>query len=1331
MKWNFNKTILKNLGDGMFTTLFGATAMNVSADESEIYQAALAGANSKPQVLIILDTSSHMREEVSYPYPEVYDPFIAYPPTSDTVGSSLVNSVFGAEKVYFSTESRTEYSAEDNTKFSAKDYNKQRYTAAEKQLSEYNAYLSREDKTKPFTISEEYKNFVKTIPERSGKFIRVEEMNCNAAVSNLDSALGAYSDYLTQWNTDLVLYSWTKIKPSSGLFDVLFTEHVECKQDLVNNEPKNPGFEHKVMLSVNSNSEARKDIADGEVDGYAADIDRQGFPNANKYTEWLNIPKKQLWWKAYDQNKTIFNDIDNENNNQPPMEEYKATLYSENLVKWAALKTENKVDINNNFALSQLQIAKKVIYELMLNTEDVDIGLEIFNSNEGTGLWDLVANNHGGRIISGIQPYDTETSRALLRNRVGDILTTRINRSALCESLYEGYLYLYGKNMEYGNKFSTLTKPMRDRSVEDNGKYKNPLKEWSETCQTEAYVIIISPGYHDITSNFFNWIKCWGINDHDHDKDANSKIKSLPGVDLTRAITIGNDCKKNYLPALSHWLANNDINDKTPEKERIVTYTIGLGSIEPTYDSDGNLIENSTATVNLPIDNKNLLLQTAEGGGGKFYNAMNANQLRDKLNLAIDDMKVKQGVVTAVETSTNTSNVTKNKEYVYYSMFAPNQTSNWSGNLRKLKISDNGELSAWKASASAASTLSTAVIEPAISEGLMFFNDDLYSGWSDTAGLNDVKIGGVAEALKNRTEDRNLYMTDRTNSNLILLNKANLLTVFGVSDDVDLANKIGVSEATLDGAISWLQGKNESGEFRDDIFGDPMHSNPLAVDYSDGNTRIFIGTNAGFFHAFKDDATQRKVTEEWAFIPKENINNALKLYLGSTTIEDRIYGIDSSPVLARNGSDHIISFGMRRGGNTLYSLTVNLEGGVTNPELNWLMSGSKNMDDVGTKLQTQIGQTWSTPVVTKVMRNKTQSDNDKPVLIFGGGYDVKKDECGAVVDNFCADDTVGNAIFIVDADSGDIIKSFNSTISGSISGSIASQVAVLDSNGDGYTDRIYAPDTSGNIYRADMPSVFDNDSIDTETWKMIMLASLGGTGTDDRRFFNPPSIVRTIKNGIAYDGLLIGSGDITRPNLDLTVDNYFFNIQDTNKNPVEWGKGKEYATAPSTILISNLNNVTYSFENNKSHVEEIKNLNVAGWRFKLGRTNADDTTSGEKSLGEAVVVNGIVHFNAYTPYDENNNNGQQCGTDKSGTSTYYSVNLLTGRTFTKPIELPNVLAKSISVHAASVSGASILRLLGVGKGDTDKDGNNPTGTVETDMKLEPHSTYRYFNETAQ
>ena len=222
MKWNFNKTIPKSLSVAMFATLLGAIAMNVSADESEIYQAALAGANSKPQVLIILDTSSHMRKKVSYPYPEVYDPFIAYPPTSDTVGNSLVNSVFGADKVYFSTGGSTEYSAEDSTKSSAKDYNQQRHAAAEKQLAEYNAYLSSEDKTKPFSISEEYKDFVKTIPGRSGKFIRVEEMNCNAAASNLDSALGAYSDYLTQWNSNLALYSWTKIKPSSGLFDVFF-----------------------------------------------------------------------------------------------------------------------------------------------------------------------------------------------------------------------------------------------------------------------------------------------------------------------------------------------------------------------------------------------------------------------------------------------------------------------------------------------------------------------------------------------------------------------------------------------------------------------------------------------------------------------------------------------------------------------------------------------------------------------------------------------------------------------------------------------------------------------------------------------------------------------------------------------------------------------------------------------------------------------------------------------------------------------------------------------------------------------------------------------------
>ena len=48
---------------------------------------------------------------------------------------------------------------------------------------------------------------------------------------------------------------------------------------------------------------------------------------------------------------------------------------------------------------------------------------------------------------------------------------------------------------------------------------------------------------------------------------------------------------------------------------------------------------------------------------------------------------------------------------------------------------------------------------------------------------------------------------------------------------------------------------------RGDIFGNPLHSKPVAIDYGNGDIRILIGTNAGFLHMFKDDDTNNKVSE--------------------------------------------------------------------------------------------------------------------------------------------------------------------------------------------------------------------------------------------------------------------------------------------------------------------------------------------------------------------------------------------------------------------------------------------------------------------------------------
>ena len=1288
------KGIFKQTGLAIPLVLSVFTAQ---ADEGEIYKTELT--NREPQVLIILDTSKHMNSVSDYPYPPIYDPSISYPPTPQTFGGRFAQNLINAEYVYY------------NNNAGISEINHTALTGiAQQQLALFEA-------GQQVTIDPRYNNFVATIPSwKSKEAFNAEEMNCYSALNYLDGELGAFSDTVKQrWDQDSVLlpffkFSWRELKIWDG-FSNLITNHVECETDIVNNEGRNPGYEHK-------DNEDGEDI-DGTLDGYNEVASRQGFPN---------LVKSYAWEDAYQKNaKNSL--VDSEDPNK-----YKTYLYSENLVKWADLKKNDDVDANGNFELANLQIAKKVVLDLMLKSKDIKIGLEVFNANATRFEWLDAANNHGGRILSGIQTYEDVDKVNALKKKVKQILTSNVNKSALCESLYEGYLYLYGKEMEFGDN-RLLSRPLRDRSVEETKagktKYKDPLIAWQDTCQNEAYVIIISRGYHDVSQSAFDWMPCRGpIDDHDHDDKANAAIKALPGVDTSKAEQVNSaDCNNNYLPVLSDWLANNDINaDPEDGVQRIVTYTVGIGD--------------------LPAGNRRLLEKTAEYGDGEFYKATNANELRTELETAFADIIARQqAVASAISTSVNSTNATQSNEFVYYSMFLPNPTSRWQGNLRKFKVTNDGILSAWTEAASAGTGTTVATV-PALAAGDdSFFNDELYSGWSSESGLSEVSRGGVAAALRERRTPRNIYITDANDSELLALNKDNLKSAFTVSTDAELAIALGISTDKLSSAINWLQGRNEANEYRNDIFGDPMHSVPLVVEFPDNESadikakaRIFIGTNAGFFHAFKDNG--RAVEEEWAFIPKENIVNALKLNYQVTKAEERIYGIDSSAVDAsyidsHGVSQHMITFGMRRGGERYYSLNVSIGSTLANttvPELNWVIA---NDADAQVPAYPQLAQTWSIPVVTKIFRGDEDS-NAKPVLIFGGGYDSSKDHCGSNNVSVKCSDSTGRAIYIVDADSGDVLKSFTN---GDISDSIASQLAVLDSDGDGYADRIYAPDTSGNIYRVDMPRVLDirtNEfTMDTSKWRLFKLAALGGSHGNDRRFFNPPSIVRAKdSDGSAYDGLLLGSGDITSPNSNLLADNYFFNIKDNNVFPQVWGDSVGEKPAPEAIQFKNLSKISYNSLNGGENYTPVTGENsLHGWRYALNQFSEKPSGAksfGQKSLGVAVVINGVVHFNSYSPYSKDYvaKNGQ-CIVDQSGNSHYYQLDLNVGSTKTYK-RLPNTIAKDLAVHAAvNAAGEPVLRLLGAGKGEskTDADGvTTPTGTIDTKVTLTPRPIYRFMDE---
>ena len=105
--------------------------------------------------------------------------------------------------------------------------------------------------------------------------------------------------------------------------------------------------------------------------------------------------------------------------------------------------------------------------------------------------------------------------------------------------------------------------------------------------------------------------------------------------------------------------------------------------------------------------------------------------------------------------------------------------------------------------------------------------------------------------------------------------------------------------------------------------------------------------------------------------------------------------------------------------------------------------------------------------------------------------------------------TMGRGIMAIDGLNGDVIwqagpapagSSYSSTVAGMLY-SIASDLTVLDRDADGYVDRIYAPDTGGNIWRV------DTDDTDPANWTVTQLAALGGTGAHARKFLYPPDVV--------------------------------------------------------------------------------------------------------------------------------------------------------------------------------------------------------------------------------
>jgi type IV pilus assembly protein PilY1 len=152
--------------------------------------------------------------------------------------------------------------------------------------------------------------------------------------------------------------------------------------------------------------------------------------------------------------------------------------------------------------------------------------------------------------------------------------------------------------------------------------------------------------------------------------------------------------------------------------------------------------------------------------------------------------------------------------------------------------------------------------------------------------------------------------------------------------------------------------------------GDPIHSQPVIVNYSATDSAVLVATNQGFLHSFDPETGE----ENFAITPKELLGNLYDFYRDSSTFS-HIYGLDGDMVLRTTATSKYLYVGMRRGGNNYYAFDITNK---TSPSLMFKIEG-------GVGDFAKLGQTWSKPTFTKI----NVGGSVRSVLIFGQYWECR------------------------------------------------------------------------------------------------------------------------------------------------------------------------------------------------------------------------------------------------------------------------------------------------------------------------------------------------------
>ena len=814
----------------------------------------------------------------------------------------------------------------------------------------------------------------------------------------------------------------------------------------------------------------------------------------------------------------------------------------------------------NSSGVSQTRIAimQQVLDALLDSIDGVNVGLMRFMNNGGSG--ETAAE--GGPVIHAIE--DIATARAAMKTKVSAL--TASGWTPLSETLYEAGQYYASRAVEFGLPAAPIASVPESRSVIDQSLYQSPTQF---SCQ-KNFIVLLTDGAPT------------------QDNNADARIRSLPGF----STNVGPDCDGSgwgrCLDDMAEYLYDADLNNSVSGQNNVTTYTIGFN-------------------VNLPI-----LQTTATRGGGQYYTANDTAGLLTVLTNIVTQILQENTTYTAPAVSVNAFNRTQNLNDLFITVFRPSGELHWPGNLKKYQLVGGSIVG---------SDGTTAVVDPAIG----FFKDTAQSFWSSMVDGADVSLGGAAENLPD-ANSRNVYTY--TGGAADLTAAANRFEDANGALTDAMLNLGNPGDPTRTDLINWGRGLDVLDEDQDNSFtdsrnvlGDPMHAKPASVIY--GGTLaspdakdavIFTATNDGYVHAITADTG----VEMWAFIPPVMLASIHDLYIDDPT-PDKHYGIDGNLVALKvdinqngivepGGGDKVfLFFGMRRGGDQYYAMDITDKNA---PKLLWV----RDANDFPL-----LGQTWSTPTLSRMVINGAAQNPDYLTLTFGGGYDTTQDN------PLISTDVQGTGIYIIDTISGNLLWRAGPDGGadlqlGRMQFSIPAGVRVIDVDNDQFADRMYAADMGGQVWRFD---IFNGQPVGTFMTGGA-IASLGAadsgipTVLNSRRFYNATDVALFNKQDIPYLNIAIGSGYRAHP-LNMNQEDRFYSIRDYDI------LGK--LSQPQYDALTPLSEVDLADVSND--LTPVLPPNAKGWFLDLPDV-------GEKVLAEARTFDNKIFFSTFTPGSSGN-----------------------------------------------------------------------------------------------